>query len=108
MFPERRPFHEELNAFNRIAVKDMCVIIRAMVVWIGRMIVTHFAGFPRDNTHRVGNFISVSKSRVARSDVADGCNRRYPEQLVDTSSAEVVLEASVHKSIVLPASKRGP
>jgi len=45
MFPERRLLHKELNAFNRLAVKEMCVIIVAKVVGIGQKIVTHFADF---------------------------------------------------------------
>jgi len=32
MFSERGMLHEELNAFNRIAVKEMWVIITAKVV----------------------------------------------------------------------------
>jgi hypothetical protein len=42
MFPECRLLHEQLNAFNRIAVKETGVIIPAKVVWIGHTIVTHF------------------------------------------------------------------
>jgi len=49
--------HEELNALNRIAVKEMCGIIVVKVVWIGQMIVTHFAGFPRVDAHLVGHFV---------------------------------------------------
>ena len=47
MFPERRLLNEELNAFNWIAVEEMCVIIITKVVSIGQTIVTHFAGFPK-------------------------------------------------------------
>jgi len=32
MFPERKPLHEELNAFNSGAVKETCVIIGVKVV----------------------------------------------------------------------------
>jgi hypothetical protein len=56
MFPESRLLHEDLNAFNSIAVKDTCVIIIAKVDWIGQTIVTHCAGFPRVNAHYVGHF----------------------------------------------------
>jgi hypothetical protein len=57
MFSERRLLHEELNVFNRIAVKETCVIIVAMVVLIGQTIETHFAGFPRVDAHCVGHFV---------------------------------------------------
>ena len=57
MFPEWRLLHEDLNAFIRIAVKEMCEIIIMMVVWIGVTIATHFASFPRVNANRVGHFI---------------------------------------------------
>jgi len=56
MFPERRLLPEELNAFNRIAVKGTCEIILAKVVWIGQTIVIHFAGFPRVDAHCLGHF----------------------------------------------------
>jgi hypothetical protein len=95
MFPECRLLHEELNAFNRIAVKEMGVIIVAKVVWIGQTIVTHFVGFPRIDVHCVGNFIQPFEYSVGQSKVADGCHRRVPEKLVDSSSAEVVLDAPV-------------
>jgi hypothetical protein len=45
MFPECRLLHEELNAFNRMAVNEMCVIIVTKVIWIGQTIVTHIARF---------------------------------------------------------------
>jgi len=57
MFPERWVLHEELNAFNRIAVQEMCIIIIAKVIWIGHMIMTHFPGFPRVDAHRTGHFV---------------------------------------------------
>jgi len=57
MFPERRLLHEQLNAFNRIAVKETCVIIVAKIVWISQTIVTYFAGFPRVDAHCVGYFV---------------------------------------------------
>jgi len=42
MFPERRLLQEELNAFNRIAVKEMHLIIIMKVVWTAQIIVTEF------------------------------------------------------------------
>jgi hypothetical protein len=57
MFPERRLLHEELNAFNTIVTKEMCVIILRKVVWIGQTIVTHFAAVPRIDAHRIGHFV---------------------------------------------------
>jgi len=57
MFSECRLLHEELNAFNRIAVKEMCVIMLAKVVWIGQMIVTHLAQFPTVDAHHIRHFI---------------------------------------------------
>jgi hypothetical protein len=57
MFPDSRLPHDELNAFNRIAVNEACVSIVAKVVWISQMIVTHIAGFPRVDAHRVGHFV---------------------------------------------------
>jgi len=56
MFPECRVAHDELNAFNRIAVKETCVIIVAKVVWNGQTIVTHFARFERVDAHCLGLF----------------------------------------------------
>ena len=53
MFPKCRLWHEEPNALDRIAVKEMCAIIVVKVVWFGQSIVTHFARFPRVNAHRV-------------------------------------------------------
>jgi len=61
MFPERRLLHGALNAFNRIAVKAIYVIIVAKVVWIGQMILTHLAGFPRVNAHRAGHLVQSSE-----------------------------------------------
>jgi hypothetical protein len=46
MFLECRLLQKELNAFNRIAVKEACVIIVAKIVSIGQMIVTYFARCP--------------------------------------------------------------
>jgi len=57
MFPEHRLSHEELNALNRIALKETCVIIVTKVVWISQMIVTHIAELPRVDAHRVGHLV---------------------------------------------------
>jgi hypothetical protein len=57
MSPERRLLHEELNAFNRIAVKEPCVIIITKIVWIGQMIVPHFAGYPTVDALCMGHFV---------------------------------------------------
>ena len=95
MFPECRLLPEELNAFNRIAVKPTCVIIVAKVVWICQTIETNFATFPRVDAHRVGHFIQHFEYCVGRSEVAEGCHRRVPEKLVDSRSATVVLDAPV-------------
>ena len=57
MFPECRLLQVELNIFNTIVVQDMCVIIIARVGWIGEMIISQFAGFPRVNAHHVGHFV---------------------------------------------------
>jgi len=95
MFPEHRLLHEELNAFNRIAVEETCVIIVAKVVWIGQTIITHFAGFPRVDGHRVGHFVQHFEYSVGPSEVADGCHRRVPEKLIDSNCAPVVLDTPV-------------
>jgi hypothetical protein len=95
MFPERRRLHEELNAFSRIAVKEIYVIIVVNVVWIGSTMVTHYAAFSRVDAHRIGHFVEPFKYSVGRSDGADGCHRRVTETLVDSISAQIVLEAPV-------------
>jgi len=74
----------------------MCVINVANIVWIGQTIVTHFARLPEVDAHRVGHFVQPFGSSMGRSDVADGSNHRVPEKLVDSSSAQVVLDAPVH------------
>jgi hypothetical protein len=95
MFPERRLLHEALNAFNRIVVKERCVNIVVKVVWIGQTIVTNSAGFPRVDAHCVGHFVQPCEYSVGRSEVADGCHCRVPEKLIDSSSAQVALDAPV-------------
>ena len=95
MFPKCGLQHEKLNEFDRIAVKEMCVTIVAKVVWIGEMIVTKFAGFPRVDAHCLGHFVQPCESSVGQSEVADGCHCRAPEELVDCSSAQVVQDALV-------------
>jgi hypothetical protein len=57
MFPEHRLLQEELNGLNRVAVKEMCVIIITKVVWIGQTIETHFTGVLRDDAHCIGLFV---------------------------------------------------
>ena len=95
MFPECRLLDEELNAFNKIAVEEVCVIIVTKVVWIGQMIVTHFARFRRVDAHCVRHFVEGFEYSVGHSEVADGCHHRVPEKLVDSSSAQVVLDGPV-------------
>jgi len=95
MFPECRLLHEELNPFNRIAVREKCVIIDAKVVWISQTKVTHCAGYARVDAHCVEHFIQPFEYSVGRSEVADGCHCRVPEKLVHSGSAQVVLDAPV-------------
>ena len=95
MFPECRLSHEELNAFKEIAVKETCGIIIAKIDWIGFTIVTHLAGFPRVDAHCVRHFIQPFEYSVVQSKVADSCPHRVPEKFVDSSSAQVVLDAPV-------------
>jgi len=56
-FPECRVLPEELNALNRIAVKEMYVRIILKIVWIGQMIVKHIAWLPRVHAHGVAHLI---------------------------------------------------
>jgi hypothetical protein len=49
--------HEGLNAFSRMGVKEMCVVILVKVVWIGQTILTMCATFPRVDGDCVGDFI---------------------------------------------------
>lgn len=51
MFPEDRLLHEQLSAFKRIAVEEMCVIIVQNIVWMGQTIVMHFGQFPKVKAH---------------------------------------------------------
>jgi hypothetical protein len=64
MYRERRLLYEQHNALNRIEVKQMCVIIVAMVVWISETIVTDFARFPRVDATRIGHFVQPFGSSV--------------------------------------------
>jgi hypothetical protein len=48
---------EALNALNRIAVKEICVIIVAKVVLIGQTILTQVAQFPCIVVQHVGQFV---------------------------------------------------
>jgi len=95
MFPEHRLLHEKLSTLNRIAVKETYLIIDAKVVWIGQTIVTHFIGFPRVYAHCVGHFIQPFEERVEQCEAGEGYHNRVPENFVDSSSAQVVLEVPV-------------
>jgi hypothetical protein len=64
MYHERRLLDEQHNALNRIEVKQMCVIIVAMVVWISETIVTDFARFPRVDAPHIGHFVQPFGSSV--------------------------------------------
>jgi hypothetical protein len=88
--------HEELKAFNRIVVKESCVVILMKNVWIRKMIVTPFAGFPTVHAHHIGHFVQPVEYSGGGSDVADGWNHRVPDQFIDWSYAHVVLEAEVY------------
>jgi len=57
MFPELRLLHEELNAFNRIRVKEQCVIIIAKIVSISHAIVIPSDRYPRVDAHCVACFV---------------------------------------------------
>jgi hypothetical protein len=76
------------------------------VVWIGQKIATHFDRFPKVDAHRVGHFIQAFGSSVGQCEVTDSCHRRVPENLVNSSSAQVGLDAPVHYSILLLTGKR--
>jgi len=95
MFPEHRLLLEELNAFSRNAEKVTCVSIVAKVVWIGQMIVTHFAGFPSLDTQCAGQCVQPVEYCVGRSEVADGCHHSIPEKLFDSPYVSGVLYAPV-------------
>jgi len=95
MFPERRILSEELNALNSIGIKETFVIIGAIVVWIRQMISTDFARCPTVGAHRVWHFFQTVESSAGWSEVADCCHCRVPEKLVDSSSAQVELDAPV-------------
>jgi len=87
--------HEELKAFHRIAVEETCVIIITKITWIGQMIVTHIAGIARVDANRVRYFVLPLQYSVGRSKVVDGCNSMVPATLLDSSSAQAVLDAPV-------------
>jgi hypothetical protein len=95
MYREPRLLYEQHNALNRNEVKQMCVIIVAMVVWISETIVTDFARFPRVDAPRIGHFVQPFESGVGWSEAADGCHRSVPEKLIDDSSAQGVVDAPV-------------
>ena len=86
MFPQHRQMHEEIDAFNKITVKETCVIKFVKVVWIGTTIVTHFARFSRVHSNCVGQLTQHFESSVGRSEVADRCHHRVPDKVIDSSS----------------------
>jgi len=92
MFPEGRLLHNDLNAFYRMAVKEMCAIIVAKGVWPGQTIETHCriskSWCP---SHR--RFCSTVWISMGRSKVSNYCHHRVSEMLVDCSSAQVVRDA---------------
>jgi hypothetical protein len=92
MFSEHRLLEEELNALNRIAVQETCIIMVAKVFCIGKMIVTHIAGFPRVKAHHVGHFVETFEYSVGLSEVVESCHCRVPEKLVDSSFTQVALD----------------
>jgi len=57
MFHECRLLDDELNGFNRIAVKELCVIIVTKDVSINPLIVTHCAGSPKVDARCLGHFV---------------------------------------------------
>jgi hypothetical protein len=95
MFPQHSQSCEELNIFNRIAVKETCVSIVLNVVLIGQIIVTHIAGFDRVTPHWIGYFIQPIELSMRWSEVAEDSHCRVPELLVDSISAPIVLHAPV-------------
>jgi hypothetical protein len=105
MFPERRLLHELLNTVNRIVIKEMWVTIVAKVVWIGETILIHCAGFRSVDAHCVVHFVQHFENSVGRSEVADSCHCRVPDKLIDSSSAQVVRDTPLRKSILLLATK---
>jgi len=108
MFLECSLLNGELNAFDRIVVKETCLIIVAKVVWIGKTILTHFARFWRDDPCHVEHLFQPFEWFVGWSEVADSCHRRVPEKVIDSSFAQVVLDSPVGWSILLIATKRRP
>jgi len=81
---------------NRIAVKETCITIIAKVGWIGKTIVTHYALFPKVDAHPKEHFVESFEFSAEQTEVADGCHCRFPEKLVESSSAEVVFHPPVH------------
>jgi len=92
-FPECTQLHEELNAFNRIAVNKTCIIFITTVHWIGQMIVTHFAGFAKLNAHWIGHFLQLVECCFGWCEVPDGRHCRVREILIECSSAQVVCQS---------------
>jgi len=56
--------HEELNAFNRIAVEEMYAIIITIVDCIGQTTVVQFARLPRVDTHCIGYLVQRLEHNV--------------------------------------------
>jgi hypothetical protein len=100
MFPKHRLLHKELNAFNRIDGKELERISVTKVIWIGEMIAIHFPAFAGANAHSIRHFVHPVEYSVGQSHVADGCHPRVPEKLAYSSSAQLVLDISVHYSIL--------
>jgi len=54
MFPEHRLLHDELNAFNRMAIDNPYVMMNEKIVSFSQTIVRCFAEFPRVNSQGIG------------------------------------------------------
>jgi hypothetical protein len=98
---ECRLLHVTLSALNRIGANAACVINVTNVVWIGQMIITHDAGCPRLDAYRIGHFVHPFDWSWHRREVAVSDRLRIHAELVDSSLAEVVLEAPEHSSRLL-------
>lgn len=57
MFPKGRLLHEQLNAFNRIAVEEIRTIVITKVGWIDRTILTNFEQLQGVDGHPARNFV---------------------------------------------------
>lgn len=63
------------------------------VVWIGQIIVTQFACFPRVNANLVEYVNKHVEYSVGGIPVADCCHRRVTEKLFNSCSMQVVVDA---------------